>query len=616
MSLSCPLCGSVNRARARFCWNCATSLDQVREPLVPYRPSSEDARWLESRLVAIDPLDRSAGEYVSPLSLVAGTAGMPAKEKIMDQAPSQAAPLFAGRYEIRSLGSDDTNTLPRRVEVRDLEPWRRCWACGSTSNEPAEAGEAQFCNNCGASLTDKRYLGQLAANDAPSGPALIADVQDADARETLPEIWEQVSDDGKTLTLLRDTGRAAITPPLDELTALRIGTGLARLMVTLHANGLLLGDLGPGDVEIGAGGAPHLRDVPNMRRVSASDDAARADAVAGDMRSLAALLEACTATPRTTQRLEQQVVEKIVNSLNDEPVLGKVLRDVRTGTINDPQTLADTLQSLYDDRTQPVPLRPRIGTASDTGRARPHNEDSLLALDLTMNNTSIGRTWGLYIVADGMGGHAAGEVASGLAIRGAAEVVLSEYIAPTLDLDSAYDEDAAKEIVRRAVLQANDYVIREAKARGNDMGTTLTMALVIGNRAVIGNVGDSRTYMYRDGELRRVSKDHSLVMRLVELGQISEDDIYTHPQRNAVLRSLGDKPQIEVDLFSERLNPGDALFLCSDGQWEMTHNPEMAALMAKYDDPQQACQALIDAANAAGGEDNITAVFVKFETME
>jgi len=240
----------------------------------------------------------------------------------------------------------------------------------------------------------------------------------------------------------------------------------------------------------------------------------------------------------------------------------------------------------------------------------------MFTIDLALNNTSLPHSRGLYIVADGMGGHAAGEVASGLAIRGAAEVVLSEYLASAIDVNSPYDEAKSKEIVRRAVLQANSYVLGEAKARGNDMGTTITMALVVDDRAIIGNVGDSRTYLFRDGELQRISKDHSLVMRLVELGQITEDDIYTHPQRNAVLRSLGDKPEIEVDIFSQRLRPGDALFLCSDGQWEMTHNPEMAQMIAAHEDPQQACDALIAAANKAGGEDNITAVLVKLDAVQ
>jgi protein phosphatase len=145
------------------------------------------------------------------------------------------------------------------------------------------------------------------------------------------------------------------------------------------------------------------------------------------------------------------------------------------------------------------------------------------------------------------------------------------------------------------------------------MGTTLTMALTAGDRAIVGNIGDSRTYLYRDGALQRISKDHSLVQRLVDLGQIGPDDVYTHPQRNAVLRSLGDRAELQVDVFSVRVKPGDALLLCSDGQWEMTRDPEMAAIIAANSDPQAACDALIAAANKAGGDDNITSILVKFE---
>jgi protein phosphatase len=142
------------------------------------------------------------------------------------------------------------------------------------------------------------------------------------------------------------------------------------------------------------------------------------------------------------------------------------------------------------------------------------------------------------------------------------------------------------------------------------------MALVIGDRATIANVGDSRTYLHRDDKLRRITRDHSLVMRLVEIGQIREQDIYSHPQRNAVLRSLGEPGEIEVDLFHEHVRPGDVLLLCSDGQWEMTHDPQIAATIASHNDPQAACGALIQAANQAGGEDNITSILVRFDALE
>ncbi|CAA9285543.1 MAG: Serine/threonine phosphatase, partial [uncultured Chloroflexia bacterium] len=122
----------------------------------------------------------------------------------------------------------------------------------------------------------------------------------------------------------------------------------------------------------------------------------------------------------------------------------------------------------------------------------------------------------------------------------------------------------------------------------------------------------SRTYLMRGGQLTRISKDHSLVMRLVDIGQITEEEIYTHPHRNAILRSLGEKPEVQTDTFPLRLAPGDALFLCSDGQWEMVHDPRMSEVITTVDDPQAACNQLVDEANANGGEDNITAVLVRF----
>jgi PPM family protein phosphatase len=508
-------------------------------------------------------------------------------------AADPSAPPFGGRYTIASQQGSAVTAI-------DQQPWKHCWACGATSNE---AGEL-FCTNCGAALEGHRYHGQLASGE-PAGLALVPTVKDAAAREVLPQIWDQIEEADRTLTLTADSGRAPLAPPLDEIDALHVGRGLARLLEALHAEGLALGALKPADLELAPDGSPHLRDAPGLSRSPAGD----ADAVAADLRALAGLLEALTGTQRTTKRLDEEQATTIIA----QPGLPDVLRELRTGAIADATSLAARLDALIAERTQPIPLWVRLGAASDAGMVRDVDEDSLLALDLRMVQNSRGRSWGLFIVADGMGGHDAGEVASGLAIRGAAEVVLSAYLAPTIEADAPYEEARLKEIVQKAIVQANEYVMREAHARGNDMGTTITMALVAGDRAVIGNVGDSRTYIYREGALRRITKDHSLVMRLVDIGQIVEDDIYTHPQRNAVLRSLGDKPDLEVDLFSERLRPGDALLLCCDGQWEMTRDGKMAEIITKHDDPQAACEALIVAANAAGGEDNITSVLVKFE---
>ncbi|MGQ9548959.1 MAG: Stp1/IreP family PP2C-type Ser/Thr phosphatase [Roseiflexus sp.] len=595
MPVICQSCGAVNRDNARYCLHCA-------QPLASARPSPDDQAWLTAQLLA-DPSDSPAPTTAMPNS---GTQPTPMhlcnvpvftapvrldEESTMNAPPvdSEMPSLFAGRYEVIAASGET-------VEVLDRQPWRRCWSCDTTLNEPGEA----YCTQCGAALDGRRYRGVLTIG-APDGLALVAHISDPAARAFLPPIWDQVSDGEQTLTLTPESSSPSLPLPLSELQAFFIGRDLARLLTLLHNQGFALGALEPDHLDVSPAHTVRLRDAPGLHQ------AAEGDTVA-DLLHLATLLEALTATPRTTRRLDDEDIPPDVT-----PTLADLLREIRTERLTDPAELAQRFDLLIAYRTTPAPLRVRFGAATDTGIVRDLNEDSLLALDLRMIRRNEPRTWSLFIVADGMGGHSAGEVASDLALRGALEVVQREYLIPTVDSDAHDEEEMLRSIVRRAVSQANEYVVREARSRSSDMGTTITMALVAGDRAIIGNVGDSRTYLIREGTLRRVSRDHSLVQRLVDLGQITPDEVYTHPQRNAILRSLGDKRDIEIDIFVERLRPGDALLLASDGLWEMVRDERMVEIIAAHHDPQTACKALIDAANAAGGEDNITVILALFE---
>jgi PPM family protein phosphatase len=279
---------------------------------------------------------------------------------------------------------------------------------------------------------------------------------------------------------------------------------------------------------------------------------------------------------------------------------------------------------------------------TDVGRQREQNEDSVYK---RVESAEDGDR-GLFIVADGMGGYKAGEVASKLAIETISKVLDSFFKPlpdqPTIKLNpSVLDEDETIKLspkssvesgnqktrmlsetplvpdienqLATAIQQANTAILRygERQSAARGLGSTVTAALVRNEEAYIANVGDSRTYLLRGGELTRLTRDHSLVQRLVEAKQISPEDVYTHPQRNLIYRSLGaGHKNIEVDIFHETLRPGDKLLLCSDGLWEMVRHEDLRDTLGKHLNPQAICEKLITMANESGGEDNITAIVV------
>lgn len=218
---------------------------------------------------------------------------------------------------------------------------------------------------------------------------------------------------------------------------------------------------------------------------------------------------------------------------------------------------------------------------------------------------------GLYAVADGMGGVSAGEVASRLVVEALARHVTRDILEPHVaPADRAADYAA---ILRTAAEQANMEVYNARQQAHTSMGSTLVAALLVGTQAYIANVGDSRAYVLSTYGIRQVTKDHSLVQALLDSDKIRGAEIRTHPQRNLITRNMGDKLEVQVDLFSVTLEAGQYLLLCCDGLWEMVEDDEIHRIVLHARDPQEACRELINTANANGGDDNITCVIVYVE---
>lgn len=253
--------------------------------------------------------------------------------------------------------------------------------------------------------------------------------------------------------------------------------------------------------------------------------------------------------------------------------------------------------------------------AGDLRRGEP-NEDSTLVLQFERIHESVSAPAGIFVVADGMGGHANGQLASRMVISILAQHCIRELLLPPLDTEQEgkaaeeRDEESYVALVREAIEDANSTLCQVNQREKTDMGSTLTGFMIVGDHAYIFNVGDSRTYMLRDGNLYQLTTDHSLVGQLVAGGLIEPDEVYTHPQRNQIFRSIGDKPNVQIDVFKQQIHPGDILLSCCDGLWEMVRNPQITDILNKHSDPQAACAQLIEAANANGGEDNISAVVV------
>ncbi|WP_095173984.1 MULTISPECIES: Stp1/IreP family PP2C-type Ser/Thr phosphatase [Blautia] len=238
---------------------------------------------------------------------------------------------------------------------------------------------------------------------------------------------------------------------------------------------------------------------------------------------------------------------------------------------------------------------------TDVGQKRTVNQDFVFT-----SETPVGNLPNLFVVADGMGGHKAGDFASSYAV----EILLS-----TIRED---ENSNPVKIIRAAIENANTQLLREASDNEamSGMGTTMVLVTIVGHYAYVANVGDSRLYLIDEDKISQITKDHSLVEEMVRMGEISRDDARNHPDKNIITRALGAGRDVDVDFFDIRLTPGDILLLCSDGLSNMVPDEDIRQVILTSETLEETGCRLVSMANDNGGRDNIAVVLVEPETKE
>jgi len=292
-----------------------------------------------------------------------------------------------------------------------------------------------------------------------------------------------------------------------------------------------------------------------------------------------------------------------------------------TQNSNDPSSMDDAsavneaktarFDSVTRDLTEePQPEQPsgepQFSAVSDKGIVRLNNEDSVFTLYSTNVMADGIPPFGIFILADGMGGHESGEKASAMAVRAAANFILHRLYIPFL-LNNDDDRPPIAEILIAAVKTANDAVSRSIP----DGGTTLSIMVLIGDWAHFAHVGDSRIYLITREAAEPLTRDHSYVQRLIELNQITPEESKNHPQRNVLYRAIGQQDTIEVDTLSRRLSKGASVLLCSDGIWDVLTAHQIREIVTSGAAPQQICEKLCALAITQGSMDNVSTILVR-----
>lgn len=576
----CPHCQTPNKPTAKFCKSCG-------KPLQPTAVTQKQAAITK-------PLSQT-----TPVPSGADTLTLPALEK--------GTVLGPEGQQYRILDVVHTSKQLNRYLAESVQALIYCPQCGK-----ANPGDSKFCEECGTPFANvSAYVSRYRLKEAARPERIGNEYTLAGWNLVHPNVLPPrlaFEDKGKCYVAVDEqtwgTALQAV-PPQDLSLVTGWGIGLADGLAYLHSLRVIVGEIKGNEVALNQKMAAWA-EFENARLITPDDWGHNGTTlIAADVRQLAGLLYRLI-TSQTQFEPNHRALTPKANA-----IFMRALGDMGY------QTAAEFAQGLRDIESsirRPGGLDIHAARLSDVGQERDLDEDSILTLELGQVYRSASRPLGVYAVADGMGGHEGGDVASRLAIRAIARRAIEGLVKPHLE-ESTTSIDFEKWI-KEAVQDANQAVLTRRKAARTDMGTTLVMAVIDNDTAHIGHIGDSRAYLLRDTHLQPLTVDHSLVERLVATGQIKPEEAATHPQRNVIYKNIGDKAQIEPDIRQVKIQPGDVLLLCCDGLSGEVSDADMGNIILNSPSLPVACRELVRAANLAGGHDNISVVLISVWAIE
>ncbi|MBN1179958.1 MAG: protein phosphatase 2C domain-containing protein [Anaerolineae bacterium] len=613
--ITCPKCGHSNRPGAKFCQNCRADLSPERELSFSTPAGPTDLLGKLKQLVggAEPPAPKGAPvpggvRPPHPAEVRERTAVLPVRADSQRLEPLQRGMVVSHARDLRRrYGIVAARELERSIYYDALD--LTCAACGMSNEQPPLTGLCQHCQTPLAAVLIHERRSRASGLHSESEVQQL--IQLSAAHEHVLSHRDIIQYGERTYTVTEHPGRWGVLvrgrrqrSPDEALAGV---AQIGRAMVYLHEHGFAYSETGGLALEsivlTGGGTELLLADLNSCVPLPGNDaDAVRAQ-VNRDITFLGSLLF-YLATGMEIQRADINAVPPDLR-----PFVERAMQDHYA-------TAGDMLDDFsYVPAAPARPLKPAFGQATHPGRRHTHNEDAVVTFTFNKQQDGGAVPVGFFLVADGMGGHDAGDVASQTVNQIVTDWIIKTKVLPDLEKTTRKltAENVPGDLLAQAVQQANQVLFQHGQTTGSDLGSTVAAALVIGDLAMIAGVGDSRAYLLRGGRLEQITQDHSLVARLLDAGVIAAEDVRSHPQRNQIYRCLGHSEQVEVDTFAVPLRPADRLVLCSDGLWEMVLDADIRRIIEQARSPQQACDALIDAANRAGGEDNIGVIVVEME---